>query len=152
MGVHSNDDTPAISRFLHWKSKDKPQTSKVIDTVLTHNLLSSGTIFNQICNFLYPRKDEVFEEAWDKLRRQSERTEKRQAFLKVFQTSWRKTREEKKNACFSLGLFKILTAWFTGFVMSCDWLSAITRFQFYLSNSVLGAWVRLLFKVGKGVN
>lgn len=87
-----------------------------------------------------------------KLRRQSERTEKRHAFLKVFQTSWRKTREEKKNACFSLGLFKTLTAWFTGFVMSCDWLSAITRFQFYLSNSVLGAWVRLLFKVGKSVN
>ena len=88
----------------------------------------------------------------DKLRRQSERTEKRHAFFKVFQTSGRKTREEKKNACFSLGLFKTLTAWFTGFVMSCDWLSAITRFQFYLSNSVLGAWVRLLFKVGKSVN
>ena len=87
-----------------------------------------------------------------KFRRQSERTEKRQAFLKVFQTSWRKTREEKKNACFSLGLFKTLTAWFTGFVMSCDWLSVITGFQFYLSNSVLGAWVRLLFKVGKVVN
>ena len=77
---------------------------------------------------------------------------KRHALFKVFQTSWRKTREEKKNACFSLGLFKTLTAWFTGFVMSCDWLSVITGFQFYLSNSVLGAWVRLLFKVGKVVN